>query len=283
MTITEPDGWNIVSDLLSLHGMRDQPGRNRTDAYTLLLAYDGSEFTGEAEASLALAAFVENDGSDSDPGEWQLVAEATLGEAAEAPLMRAPQPGDPVGSWGIDTVNDQVWARLDYQGDFAITAQIVDSDGDGLDDTWEQDKLGTLDYNGSYDPDGDGLDNAQEQAYGTDPLLADTDGDLIGDAEEVQNGLDPLSADIGLSQSVINTLHRNPDRQASTGLYPREPLGQLGMGTPLIEVNESGVVELSIQLLHAPDLDSEMSPIGTPIEISLPAPDEKQFYQWEAN
>ena len=70
----------------------------------------------------------------------------------------------------------------------------ADSDGDGLNDTWEQDNFGDLNQTGSDDPDDDGLNNTSEFDLGTDPNDADTDGDGISDGEEVANGTDPLDA-----------------------------------------------------------------------------------------
>jgi len=48
---------------------------------------------------------------------------------------------------------------------------IVDSDHDGLDDTWEMQKFGSLVANPKEDPDGDGFNNAREQLMGTHPLV----------------------------------------------------------------------------------------------------------------
>jgi len=47
---------------------------------------------------------------------------------------------------------------------------IVDRDGDGLDDAWEQRAFGSLNLGPRDDPDGDGFDNAREQVMGTDPM-----------------------------------------------------------------------------------------------------------------
>jgi subtilisin-like proprotein convertase family protein/subtilisin family serine protease len=51
--------------------------------------------------------------------------------------------------------------------------QITDSDHDGLDDTWELAKLGTLASGPKDDPEHDGFSNAREQVMGTNPVLAD--------------------------------------------------------------------------------------------------------------
>ena len=74
-------------------------------------------------------------------------------------------------------------------------AGFGDSDGDGLEDSWERANFGDLAMNGTDDPDGDGLNNAGEQEVGGDPLLADTDGDGSSDAAEFKNKTDLADAD----------------------------------------------------------------------------------------
>jgi len=63
---------------------------------------------------------------------------------------------------------------------------VVDTDGDGLDDKAEAD-LGTDPT--QSDSDGDGLSDAAEVALGTDPLDADTDDDMRSDGAEVNDAL----------------------------------------------------------------------------------------------
>ena len=48
---------------------------------------------------------------------------------------------------------------------------------------------------GEVDSDGDGLNDEFEQSIGTDPFLADTDGDGVPDGTEVKAGTDPLDPD----------------------------------------------------------------------------------------
>ncbi|MFP6865095.1 MAG: hypothetical protein VCA35_04070, partial [Roseibacillus sp.] len=88
-----------------------------------------------------------------------------------------------------------------------ISVNIADMDGDGLLDTWEVNNLppgaenddGTIGEtspgakdgpNGAAgDPDSDGLTNIEEQALGTNPLLADSDGDGLDDGVETNTGI----------------------------------------------------------------------------------------------
>jgi len=72
---------------------------------------------------------------------------------------------------------------------------VVDSDGDGLTDSYEL-SIGTSPYN--VDTDGDGLDDKYEDEHDLNPINVDTDGDRISDGEEV------------------NTLHTDP-------LDPKDP------------------------------------------------------------
>ena len=59
-----------------------------------------------------------------------------------------------------------------------------DSDGDGLEDSWEIQHVGDLLSAADDDLDGDGLTNAEEMAAGSDPWAADTDRDGIDDSDD---------------------------------------------------------------------------------------------------
>ena len=71
----------------------------------------------------------------------------------------------------------------------------VDTDGDGLVDSYET--LWTFTDPDVLDTDGDGLTDGQELSpeIGTDPLLYDTDGDGLSDGEEVAVGTSPFFPD----------------------------------------------------------------------------------------
>lgn len=83
--------------------------------------------------------------------------------------------------------DDGADAGLSYQvqGAAAASGTPGDTDGDGLNDTWETKHFGNVTkHNGTADPDGDQLNNTREQALGTDPTKADTDGDFLDDGKD---------------------------------------------------------------------------------------------------
>ena len=71
----------------------------------------------------------------------------------------------------------------------------VDTDGNGLADSWEWKHFGSLGNLPGADPDGDWLVNIDEYAYGTNPLDDDTDHDGMMDGDEVDAGFNPIVAD----------------------------------------------------------------------------------------
>ena len=110
-------------------------------------------------------------------------------------------------SWSDIGLSAQLGEEYEYQvaalrtGDLDqqsnnLLVSFVDTDGDGLPDSWEMTYFHNLSQGASDDSDGDGLDNSLEYQYGTDPTIADTDGDGVLDGAEVFDfGTNPLSVD----------------------------------------------------------------------------------------
>ena len=99
---------------------------------------------------------------------------------------------------------------------------VNDSDGDGLDDSWELLHFQDLDEIASGNPDADRLTHLEEQAAGTLPLDADTDDDRLSDGDEVKthftDPLDPDSDNDGLPDDVEVLVHfTNPKLADSDG------------------------------------------------------------------
>ena len=88
--------------------------------------------------------------------------------------------------WFLDTFNGMGFYRFGVD---------IDSDGDGLTDSYEN--LVSLTNPFNPDTDADGLTDLQELAanIGTNPLLYDTDGDGVGDGDEIAAGSNQHSAD----------------------------------------------------------------------------------------
>ncbi|QHI70825.1 S8 family serine peptidase [Tichowtungia aerotolerans] len=87
---------------------------------------------------------------------------------------------------------------------FKAMSAVLDSDGDGMPDSWELIYSPPLDTNvvdSAGDIDNDHLINFDEYLNGTDPTNADTDGDSLFDGWEVEYGFSPLST-TGLLDSV---------------------------------------------------------------------------------
>ena len=104
-------------------------------------------------------------------------------------------------------VGDRYGARVAVSGDVVVIGAEREDDA-GPD-------AGAA-YTIDLDVDDDGLTNVQEQAVGTNPVLADTDGDGLSDAFEVQFGFDPLGTDESALDGDADGLDNLAEQAAST-------------------------------------------------------------------
>jgi len=132
------------------------------------------------------------------------------GRAPDAVMAEGPDAAfvvDPGTDADGDTLTDAHEDRgaVDTDGDGMPDSMDEDSDGDGISDLDEagdadpatrpidtdMDGIGDI---RDLDSDADGLPDADEVVAGTDPVVADTDGDGVGDLVEVAAMTDPLDA-----------------------------------------------------------------------------------------
>jgi len=95
---------------------------------------------------------------------------------------------------GVFVSGDKVYVAT--SAGVEIFSILLDSDGDGLPDSWEIQYFGDLSRNGTLDWDGDGISDRGEYLAGTHPKNTDTDGDGLSDGIEVfTHGTNPAAAD----------------------------------------------------------------------------------------
>jgi hypothetical protein len=99
----------------------------------------------------------------------------------------------------------------------------VDTDGDGMPDTWENGNgLDSDDPNDkNTDKDGDGLTNYEEFVRGTDPNDTDSDGDGIDDYTEVNTGYDPTADGTIATATLLTPVGGSKDVSLSTDVVIR--------------------------------------------------------------
>lgn len=97
---------------------------------------------------------------------------------------------------GTDAAKDQDGDGLSNLQEFQLGTRpdVADTDGDGVSDGAEVNRVGGATNPLRQDTDQDGLLDGAEVAAGTNPLLADTDGDGFMDGQEVYHGSNPNQA-----------------------------------------------------------------------------------------
>ena len=142
------------------------------------------------------------------------VSFTTTGLNTNANFINVPLPA---GAVGDDTFNFGFSARVGganhdlFIDNLEISTNLsLDSDNDGLPDSWEQrygldpndngidpdeNGLVNVDNGPDGDPDGDGVNNEDEFANKTNPVEEDTDSDGLNDGVEANTGTNPLLSD----------------------------------------------------------------------------------------
>lgn len=146
----------------------------------------------------------------------------------------------------------------EFESLFGADPSRIDSDGDGLVDTFEiaygypEIKPDSADTDGDgitddlEDTDSDGLSNAEEQQLATDPLSADTDEDSLSDIDEVRVYLtDPLKDDTD-GDGI------NDGREIELGTDPLVPDANTQIKStaaiPLVDISTGETVEVSLSI-----------------------------------
>jgi hypothetical protein len=120
-----------------------------------------------------------------------------------------------------DTLDDGDADGISNLGEYSLGSEPcnTDTDGDGMDDGWENTYsicgLNLLANDTALDPDSDGLNNIGEYNNSSDPCASDTDGDGLSDGDEMNiHFTDPADPDTdgdGLSDGYeINTSATQP-------------------------------------------------------------------------
>jgi hypothetical protein len=115
---------------------------------------------------------------------------------------------------------------------------VADTDGDGLDDGWEEQYgFDPIAYDdSSLDRDSDALADGNEYLLGTDPRTADSDGDSYSDGQEAEAGSDPLD-----DMSIPGPQHGLDDHGADHHVD-----GDGGQGLPFWVMIGGGVMLLAL-------------------------------------
>ncbi|MCL2658401.1 MAG: metallophosphoesterase [Betaproteobacteria bacterium] len=102
-----------ASDILLLQGMAWTMGSRKTDPYVLSLSFDPAKNSSVSGRSIMLASV----GTD---GKWVNAVACNSSSGRSGDFVHGPwQAGYPLGTCGIDSSTNTVWAVLDYNGYFA--------------------------------------------------------------------------------------------------------------------------------------------------------------------
>ena len=149
-----------------------------------------------------------NDVWNNDLGNYSSECSPTTNNISADPLYESYtlQPDSPCIDAIPTDAEDPYPVTDDYEGNprpygagydmGAYEYRSVDTDSDGMDDSWETTHFGDLSHDGTADTDSDGLVDLEEFQNGTNPTMADTDSDGLSDGDEVNiYATDPLVAD----------------------------------------------------------------------------------------
>ena len=172
-----------------------------------------------------------------------LVAVADIGSYSDISLQDYEKVYRPNGVFPVAGTN-QVYVADYGHNRVKWFSLVLDLDGDGMDDIWED--LNGLDStrdDSMEDADGDGLLNLGEYRVGTDPGNADSDGDGAGDHYEMYQLTDPLDTD------------STPEKEGASILSVVATPEQIGVGESVtIVATLDRAIEGSAEIrLFAPD------------------------------
>lgn len=167
-----------------------------SDRYSITFSVGGTEHTGSAtlQNSVPTVAGVVTNATIGENLLTLGIAKSGIGDpAADAVLtglfILTERIQDPFPAAFISDRAPNEGAGSDYTFTGGAGGNVTDpddADGDGLNNTCEQQYFGATNStaNATQDADGDGLTNGQECALGTDPTKADTDGDGTNDKDD---------------------------------------------------------------------------------------------------
>ena len=124
-TITEASNPHLISDVVNLTGMGPGGGEGQTDTFVLQMSYNPALLTG-GEADMAAAGEIYLATFDIGTQTWK---NAILGNHGDNSGGTANVQGawnstdDTLGTWGVDTVNNVVWAVVNHNSEFAVVPE----------------------------------------------------------------------------------------------------------------------------------------------------------------